>query len=106
MVKLSKVHTSRIKKFKRDCQDLRESGEVVAVSVENCLKTIRESVQSGQDETPQTRPQIVLSIKMDNATFKMYDNNETKCSMSVEQLRNVRGLLNDFIEECEVNLSE
>jgi len=106
MVKLSKVHTSRIKRFKRDCQDIRESGEVVAVSVENCLKTIRESVQSGQDETPQTRPQIVLNIKLDGATFKMYDNTETKSSMSLEQLRNVRGILSDFIESLEVESAE
>lgn len=106
MVKLSKVHTSRIKKFKRDCQDLRESGEVVAVSVENCLKTIRDSVQSGQDETPQTRRQIVLSIKMDSETFKMYDDNDSTWSMSVEQLRNVRGILNDVIESLEVESVE
>tara|TARA_R100001594_G_scaffold11802_7_gene26485 strand:- start:1076 stop:1714 length:639 start_codon:yes stop_codon:yes gene_type:complete len=101
MVKLSQVHTSKINKFKRDCTQLRERGEVVPVSVENCLKTIRDTENGNPQSTPRPISKVLFQVTRDDNTT-----NGRKKHLKIKGVANADIQEEGVITTCEFDVDE
>ena len=99
MLRLSKVHANKINKYKRDCLALRESGEVVPVSVENCLKAVNTSTDGDVVPVPTVPTVLALSYFVNGVKNRLTlkGDGSLKTSLSIEEVNEVITLLNGAI---------
>ena len=101
MVKLGNTPTRQITKFNREVDRLKNEGESVVRSVENCLKFVKElnTEGSGEGQTLTPRTETTLSIKYKSGgnsyTFKIV-NGEVKTDMSSTHLRELMDKLSTY----------
>ena len=112
MVKLGTVAEERaevITRFKRECTRLEAQGENVSRSLENALKYANDSATtttegSGEETEVQTRPTVLLEVKMGGKKAKISGENDSpifKTDMSlsdVEQLIVYAERLRNYLE--------